>query len=122
MSSKTVPYCKRVRVLSCVSIIAQSRAIDKVYLSSRLHNVLWNCYFFRLSTFKGLYLYSFARAIFSKDTVFQNSELSRGNLVEFSNLELLAVFVLEEFNKNINFMLNFSEESVKKPTINLPLK
>ena len=82
----------------------------------------WVSYFFRLSTFKGLYLYSFARAIFSKDTVFQNSELSRGNLVEFSNLELLAVFVLEEFNKNINFMLNFSEESVKKPTINLPLK
>ena len=34
-----------VRVLSCVSIIAQSCTIDKVYLISRLPNVLWNCYF-----------------------------------------------------------------------------
>ena len=32
-------------VLSRVSIIVQSRAIGKVYLISRLHKVLRNCYF-----------------------------------------------------------------------------
>ena len=42
--------------------------------------------------------------------------------MEFLNLELLVIFVLEEFNENINFMLNFSNESTRKPAINLPLK
>ena len=39
---------RTVRVLSCVFIIAQSRIIDKVYLISWLHRVLWN-YFFWVS-------------------------------------------------------------------------
>ena len=67
-------------VLSCVSIIVQSRAIDKVYLISRLHNVLHNeLLLFEQTTFsepllcKGPYLYSFARATFSKDAVFQKN-------------------------------------------------
>ena len=33
------------RFLPCVSIIAESRIIDKIYLISWLHKVLWNCYF-----------------------------------------------------------------------------
>ena len=45
MSSIPVPYSKSNGVLSCVSIIAQSCAIDKVYLISRLQNALWNCHF-----------------------------------------------------------------------------
>ena len=45
MSSIAVSYSKSVEVFSCVSIIAQSCAIDKFYLISRLHNALWNCYF-----------------------------------------------------------------------------
>ena len=39
MSSIPVPESKGVGVLSCVPIIVQSRAIDKVYLISRLENV-----------------------------------------------------------------------------------
>ena len=38
MSSIPVSYSKNVGVLSCVSIIAQSCAMDKVYLISRLQN------------------------------------------------------------------------------------
>ena len=92
MSSIPVSYSKSVGVLSCVSIIAQSCAIDKVYLISRLQNALWNCYFLSKllfqSLFQGLYLYSFARATFSKDAVFQKSQLSTANLVEFSDLKV----------------------------------
>ena len=79
----------------------------------------WVSYVFRASTFK---CSSFARATFSNDVVFQNSEFLRGNLMEFLNLELLIIFVLEKFNKNLNFMLNFSNESAERPKTNLPLK
>ena len=34
-------------VLSCVSIVAQSCVIDKVYLISWLRKVQWNCYWLR---------------------------------------------------------------------------
>ena len=50
------------------------------------------CYFFRACTFKGLYLYSVARATFSKDTVFQNSQFSRGKLAKFLDLKLPGRF------------------------------
>ena len=32
-------------VLSCVSVIAESRIINKIYLIGWLHKVLWNKYF-----------------------------------------------------------------------------
>ena len=74
---------KSVRVLSCVSIIADIRIIDKVYLISLLHKVLWNCSFLNKLVFQSLYflrtptfskqLYFFARAAFSDDAVFQNN-------------------------------------------------
>ena len=35
MSSILYPYCKSVRVLSCVSITVQSRVTDNVYLIGR---------------------------------------------------------------------------------------
>ena len=38
MGLTPVSYSKSVGALSCVSVIAQSCAIDKVYLSSRLPN------------------------------------------------------------------------------------
>ena len=44
MNSITVPYIKSMGVLSYVFIIAQSCAIDKVYLISRLRDALWNYY------------------------------------------------------------------------------
>ena len=58
MSSVPVSYSKSVGVLSCVSIIAQSWTIDKVYLISRLQNVElepWNCYFLSKLLFQSLY-------------------------------------------------------------------
>ena len=45
MSSIPVSYSNSVGVLSCVSIIAQSWAIDKVCLISGLQNAPCNCYF-----------------------------------------------------------------------------
>ena len=44
--TELVTYSLSVEVLSFVSIIAQSRIIDKVYLISWLHKVLWNWHFF----------------------------------------------------------------------------
>ena len=64
MGLTPVSYSESVGALSCVSVIAQSCAIDKVYLSSRLPNAelvvgyqmhcgtatFWVSYFFRAST------------------------------------------------------------------------
>ena len=87
-------------VLSCVSIIAQSRVIDKVYLVSRLHKVLCNCYFLskllyflRTPTFSKQ-LYSFARATFQEDAAFQNSYFATANLGDSQNRTPLRKYFL----------------------------
>ena len=77
--------------LTCVSIIAESRVIDKVYLISWSQKVLWNCYFLRKLLFQSLYflrtpifskqLYFFARTTFSIDAVYWNSYFPTANLV-----------------------------------------
>ena len=55
-------YNKIVGVLSCVSIIAQSRIRDKVYLISSLHKVLQNCYFLSKLLFHRLFGPCFLKA------------------------------------------------------------
>ena len=45
VSSVPITYSQSVGVLSGISITAESRIIDKVYLISWLHKALWNCYF-----------------------------------------------------------------------------
>ena len=84
-------------VLPCVSVIAESR---QICLISWLHKVLWNCYFLmklfsEQATFSELYsfrastkdpyfskqLYFFARATFSEDAFYWNSQFSTANLV-----------------------------------------
>ena len=63
--------------LTCVSDIAQSQIIDRVYLNSWLCKVLRNCYFvmkliFESLLFKEPYLlYVFGRAAFREDAVLQ---------------------------------------------------
>ena len=71
MSLIPVPYSKSVGVLSCVSIIAQSCAIDKVYLISRLHNALWNCYFWSKLLFQSLYFLKVLTYTLSQEVLFQ---------------------------------------------------
>ena len=80
-------------VLSCVSIIAESGIIDKVYLIIRIYKVLWSCGSYVLSKllFKSLcflrapiflkLLYFFARATFSQNAFYLNSYFLSANLV-----------------------------------------
>ena len=108
MSSIPVPYNKSVLVLSCVSIVGQGRAIDKVYSISRFSNVLWNCYFLSKLLSQSLYflspyLYSFVRATFSKDVVFQNGWFWKGNLVDYLDLKVPGAFT----EWTINFSTKF---------------
>ena len=72
-----VPYSKSVAVLSCVSIIAQSCAIDKVYLISRLHNVLWNWYFSSKLLFQSLYFLKVLTLPPSQELLFQRMQFFR---------------------------------------------
>ena len=74
-------------LLLCVSVIAESRIIGKVYLIRWLHKVLFQllflCYFFLASPFSGplFFPYIFASAPFSEDAVYWNSLIWAGNLV-----------------------------------------
>ena len=77
MSSIPVSYSKSVGVLSCVSIIAQSCAIDKVYLISRLQNVLWNCYFLSKLLFQSVYFLKDLTYTLSQEPLFQRMQFFR---------------------------------------------
>ena len=77
MSSIPVSYSKSVGVLSCVSIIAQSCAIDKVYLISSLQNAPWNCYFLSKLLFKSLYFLKFFTYPLSQEPLFQTMQFFR---------------------------------------------
>ena len=75
MSLIPVSYSKSVEVLSCVSIIAQSCAIDKVYLISRLQNALSNFYFLSKLQFQSLNFLKVLTYTLSKDLLFQRMQL-----------------------------------------------
>ena len=64
-------------VLSCVSIIAQSRVIDKAYLIIRLHNVLWNCYFLSQLLFQNLYFLKVLSYTILQELLFQRMQFFR---------------------------------------------
>ena len=77
MSAAPVTRSLRVGALTCVSDIAQSQIIDRVYLSSSLYKVLRNCYFVMKQIFESLLfkepylLYVFGGAAFPGDAVLQ---------------------------------------------------
>ena len=75
MSSIPVLYSKSVGVLSCGSIIAQSRIIDKVYWISRLQNALWNCYFLTRLLFQSLSFLRSLLILFCKSYFFKGCSL-----------------------------------------------
>ena len=77
MSSIPVSYSKNVGVLSCVSIIAQSCAIDKVYLISRLQNARWNCYFWSKQLFQSFYFLKVLTYTHSQELLFQRMQFFR---------------------------------------------
>ena len=77
MSSVPVSYSKSVGVLSCVSIIAHSCAIDKVYLISRLQNALWNCYFLSKLLFQSLHFLKVLTCTLSQELLFQGMQFFR---------------------------------------------
>ena len=102
---------KSLRVLSFVSIIAQSCLI-----------VLWSHYIFSKVLFNSLYflrvptfskqLYPFACATFSEDAVFQNSYFSRANLVFTVTLSLYHL-VFSPVNTGVLLCLGLEEETSK---------
>ena len=118
MSSIPVSYSKSVGVLSCVSIIAQSWTIDKVYLISRLQNVElepWNCYFLSKLLFQSLY---FLKALTYTLGVHRVMHYSENLSIKYHDQNFWALnrtnyrqmrksFVLGGFNKNINFSTKF---------------
>ena len=63
-------------VLSCVSVIAQSCAIDKVYLI-RLRNALWNCYFWSKLLFQSLHFLKLLTYTLSQELLFQRMQFFR---------------------------------------------
>ena len=89
MSSIPVSYSKSGGVLSCVSIIAQSCAIDEVYLISRLHNALSNCYFLSKLFFQSLYFLKVLTYTLQQELFFQRIQFFKtANLVEFLDLKV----------------------------------
>ena len=79
MSSIPVPYSKSNGVLSCVSIIAQSCAIDKVYLVRRLQNALWNCHFLSELLFLSLCFLNVLTYNLLQELLFQKMQFFRAN-------------------------------------------
>ena len=75
MSSAPVTRSLSVGAPTCVSDIAQSQIIDRVYLNSWPSKVLQNCYFVMKLIFESLlfkkpyFLYVFGRAAFPEDAV-----------------------------------------------------
>ena len=77
--------------LPCVSIIAESRIIDDIYLISWLNKILWNCYVLIKLLFQIVYflrtlmfskqLYISASATFSEDAVYWNKQFLTASLV-----------------------------------------
>ena len=70
-----VSHSKSVEALSCVSVIAQT--LDKVYLSSRLPNALWNCYFLSKLLFQSLYYLKVFTYTLSQELLFQRMQFFR---------------------------------------------
>ena len=83
---------KSVGVVSCVSIIAQSCAIDKVYLISRLQNALWNCCFLSKLLFQSLYFLKVLTYTLSQELLFQKMQFFR--TANFQQLNLWSFLIL----------------------------
>ena len=68
------------RVLFCISAIAQSRIIDKTYSISWLHKVLWNIYF--------LMKLLFEKATFSEPPLFKDPYFFQSSYTFLQELHL----------------------------------
>ena len=124
MSSIPVPCSKSNGVLSCVSIIAQSCAIDKVYLVSGLQNALWKCHFLSELLLLSLCCLNVLTYNLSQELLIQKMQFFRtANLPRPKHCHqncflrealnrknyrwIQKIFVFWEFNKNISFSTKF---------------
>ena len=124
MSSIPVSYSKSVGVRSCVSIIAQSCAIGKVYLISRLHSAPWNCYFLSKLLFQSLYFLKFLTYTLSQELLFQRIQFFR--TANFQQLTSWSFQILKYPGGGGNQQFKTCYSSLQyillKMTLNLPLK
>ena len=124
MSLIPVSYSKSVGVLSFVSIIAQSCTIGKVYLISRLHNALWNCYFLSKLLFQSLYFLKFLTYTLSQELLFQKIQFFR--TANFQQLTSWSFQILKYPGGGANQQFKTCYSSLQyillKMTLNLPLK
>ena len=80
-------------ILSCVSVIAPSCAIDKVYLIIRLQNALWNCYFLSKLLFQSLDLLKLLTYILSQELLFKRMQFFR--TANFQQLTSWSFYILK---------------------------
>ena len=115
MSSRPVSYSKSVGVLSCVSIISQSCAIDKVYLISRLQNAPWNCYFLSKLLFQPIHT-------LSQELLFQRMQFFR--TANFKQLTSWSLQILKvPGGRRVHRVMHYSENLViKYPDQNFYIK
>ena len=111
MSSIPVLYSKSNGVLSCVSIITQSCAIDKVYLVSRLQNALWNCHFLSELLFLSLCFLNVLTYNLSQELLFQKMQFFRtANFRQ--TLEHLGHWVMH-YSENVSIKYNDQNFTIK---------
>ena len=119
MSSRPVSYSKSVGVLSCVSIISQSCAIDKVYLISRLQNAPWNCYFLSKLLFQPIHTLSqellFQRMQFFRTANFQ--QVTRGGFRPWSTRKVHRVIHYSEIFPLNSIIKNFASKLLSQDSI-----
>ena len=126
MSSIPVPYSKSNGVLSCVSIIAQSCAIDKVYLVSRLQNALWNCHFLSELLFLSLCFLNVLTYNLSQELLFQRmqffrtanfQQVTRGGFRPWSTRKVHRVIHYSEIFPLNSIIKNFASKLLSQDSI-----